>query len=136
MNEFKIHRPMTLLEVATESERYEDFGGHLKDFLHEFARALKGGEPVEQMLTVEPPLMAEKFAEGKVCDAFLAATADFLARRNGLLTPAWARREKLVLAAPWFSPDLRGVRAMLLRDAPSAFKDKNIFVFESALQVA
>jgi hypothetical protein len=31
--------------------------------------------------------------------------------------------------------DLPSVRALLLRDSPSAFKDKNIFAFDSILDV-
>ena len=36
----------------------------------------------------------------------------------------------------WFSEELPTVRLLLLRDTPSAFKDKNVFVFDSALRVA
>ena len=41
-----------------------------------------------------------------------------------------------VLDEPWFSEELPVVRLLLLRDTPSAFKDKNVFVFDSALRVA
>jgi hypothetical protein len=41
-----------------------------------------------------------------------------------------------VLDDPWFSPSGRAFRATLLRDTPSAFKDKNIFIYENALTVA
>jgi len=42
----------------------------------------------------------------------------------------------VMFAEPWFSEPFPQVRMRLLRDTPSAFKDKNVFVFESALQVA
>ena len=48
----------------------------------------------------------------------------------------WALKEELVLEHPWFSEEFPRVRLRLLRDTPSAFKDKNLFVFESALSVA
>jgi hypothetical protein len=40
------------------------------------------------------------------------------------------------LDEPWFSPDSLAVRFFLLRDSPSAFKEKNIFIWENALNVA
>ncbi len=89
-----------------------------------------------QSISREPPRIANRFQEGNVCDAFLAATADYLSRVNHIPTPAWALNPDLVLEQPWFSEDFPEVRLLLLRDTPSAFKDKNIFVFDSALNVA
>ena len=88
------------------------------------------------MLAEEPIRLASRFGKGEVCDAFLAATADYLSRINRLNTPAWALKEDLVLEHPWFSVEFPEVRLMLLRDTPSAFKDKNLFIFDSALKVA
>jgi hypothetical protein len=51
-------------------------------------------------------------------------------------TPAWALNPDRALEVPWFSETLPDLRFLLLRDTPSAFKEKNIFVFESALKVA
>ena len=67
---------------------------------------------------------------------FSAATADYLARTNHIETPTWALQEDLILDQPWFSEDFPAVRLLLLRDTPSAFKEKNVFVFDSALKVA
>ena len=131
-----IRRPKSLQEVACESPTYSDFGYNLKDFLHAFAFAKDRGAPLELFLAAEPPLLAGRFAEGKICDAFLAATADYLARVNAIRTPLWALNEDLRLEEPWFSPPFPGIRMRLLRDTPSAFKDKNIFIFDSALSVA
>lgn len=129
-------RPRTLLAVATGSACYEDFGHNLRDFLHAFAEARRQGDALAPMLAPAPPRLAGRFTEGAICDAFLAATADFLARRHRIPTPDWALPASLALDHPWFSPDLPSVRAMLLRDSPSAFKDKNLFVFDSILNVA
>jgi hypothetical protein len=131
-----IRRPTSLQEVAIESAAYAEFGRHLKDFLHEFAFATKRGLALEPLLLEEPPRLAGRFDQGKVCDAFLAATADYLARVNAIQTPAWALEQDRVLDEPWFSEELPTVRLLLLRDTPSAFKDKNVFVFDSALRVA
>jgi len=131
-----IRRPTSLQEVALESGSYAEFGRNLKDFLHEFAFAKKRGLALEPLLSEEPSRLAGRFEQGKVCDAFLAATADYLARVNGIETPAWALKEDLILDDPWFSEEFPKARLILLRDTPSAFKDKNVFVFDSALKVA
>ena len=128
-----IKRPESLSEVAAESSTYEEFGYNLKDFLHTVALAKKEARSLEPLLVDVPRRLAALFPEGRICDAFLAATADYLARNHGIRTPAWALQEDLVLADPWFSPPYLSVRMRLLRDTPSAFKDKNIFIFEDAL---
>ena len=131
-----IRRPVTLQEVAVESQSYRQFGYNLKDFLHEFDFAKDRGTSLESLLADEPRRLAGCFDEGNICDAFLGATADYLSRINHIHTPEWALKEDLMLEMPWFSPEFPEVRLLLLRDTPSAFKDKNIFVFESALGVA
>ena len=131
-----IRRPKTLREVAAETIVYSDFGPNLKDFLHEFAAAQASGRPLEPMLAEEPERIAERFDEGKICDAFIAGTADYLSRVNEILTPLWAQSQDRVLDDPWFSDEIPELRMLLLRDTPSAFKEKNLFVFESALRVA
>jgi hypothetical protein len=129
-------RPRTLLAVATDSACYQDFGYNLRDFLHAFAEARRRGEALVPLFTPAPPRLTGRFPEGAICDAFLAATADFLARRHRFPTPDWALWAGLALDQPWFSPDLPSVRALLLRDSPSAFKDRNIFTFDSIPEVA
>ena len=136
MSQSVIRRPATLHEVAAESSTYHEFGYNLKDFLHEFAAAKQRGLPLHLLVEAEPPLLASRFKEGKVCDAFLAGTADYLARANRFQTPLWALSPERVLEVPWFSEKLPALRMLLLRDTPSAFKEKNVFVFESALNVA
>jgi hypothetical protein len=131
-----VQRPKSLKEVALQSATYSDFGLNLKDFLHEYSLARRLQRPLEPMFAEEPPRLAKQFPEGKICDAFLAGTADHLSRVNGLQTPLWALSEDLVLEEPWFSEPFLNVRMRLLRDTPSAFKDKNIYVFESALDAA
>ncbi len=92
--------------------------------------------PLGPMLASEPPRLASRFPEGKIGDAFLAGLADYLSRLHSLHTPDWALEPGRVLEEPWFSETFPEVRLLLLRDTPSAFKDRNIFVLESALKVA
>jgi hypothetical protein len=131
-----VRRPVSLHEVAAETTTYSEFGYNLKDFLHEFALAKERRLPLLPLLEEEPPFLAPRFEEGKICDAFIAGTADHLARLNRIQTPVWAQNPKRALEFPWFSELLPDVRLLLLRDTPSAFKEKNVFVFESALKVA
>jgi hypothetical protein len=131
-----IRRPASLREVAAETRSYPEFGRHLRDFLHEFAEAKERGLPLQPLFAEEPPLLAAVFAQGKICDAFLAGTADYLSRQARIPTPLWALDPDRVLEEPWFSEEMPAVRLFLLRDTPSAFKDKNIFVFDSAFNVA
>jgi hypothetical protein len=136
MTPISIRRPATLAEVAAESAAYTDFGRNLRDFLHEWVKARQRSLSLAPMFAEEPVRLCARFAEGAICDAFLAATADFLARGNGIQTPEWALDEDRVLEQPWFSEPFPSVRLLLLRDTPSAFKDRNLFVFASALEAA
>jgi hypothetical protein len=121
--------------LAARCENYADFGTGLKDFLHAFEFARRQRFPLNPMLAEAPPRLTGRFTEGLICDAFLAATADYLSRVNRIPSPEWALAEDLALPEPWFSEEFPAVRLRLLRDTPSAFKDKNLFVFESALSV-
>jgi len=136
VNQPNHRRPRTMREVTAEATTYLQFGINLRDFLHEIAFTKRKGMPLTPLLAEEPPRLAPIFKEGNICDGFIAATADYLSRRNGLQTPDWALKEDRALDEPWFSIDTPGVRLYLLRDSPSAFKDKNIFTFESSLNVA
>ena len=136
MNPSSLQRPTSLSMVAANIETYADFGGLLRDFLHAFAEHKRMQRDLSPMLAEEPDLLAQRFAEGPICDAFLAATADQLSRNAGIPTPQWAMSPQRVLEEPWFSEPFHEVRMRLLRDTPSAFKDRNLFVFESALHVA
>ena len=74
MKNLLVRRPDSLQEVAQESNSYEDFGYNLKDFLHEFAFAKKGGRSLQPLLAAQPPRLSGRFPQGNICDAFLAAT--------------------------------------------------------------
>ena len=128
-----IRRPDSLQEVAVESTAYGEFGRNLRDFLHEFAQALRCQSPLTPLLEAEPPRLAGRFAEGKICDAFLAATADHLACLQGIPVPAWALADERKLRRPWFASPLAALRAVLILESPAAFRSRNLFVSENAL---
>jgi hypothetical protein len=120
-------RPTTLKEIAQRSDSIEDFGRHLRDWLHELRRA--SSRP-QAALTIaeEPARLRDKFPQGQVADAWLAAYAEHLAGKLGTTAPEWA-------FAPWRTSDdplfdegsTPKLRTLALIRAPLAFKRRNIF---------
>jgi hypothetical protein len=71
-----------------------------------------------------------------VQDAYIAATAEELARRFELPQPDWTVGEDRQLRNPWFASPLAELRAVLLLESPPAFRARNLFVSENALSRA
>ena len=122
-------RPKTLREVAELAASGESFDRCLANFLDEFSAA-----PNATALAAAPPLLAPKFDEkGRVQDAYLAATAEELARARQFSVPAWVAEDSRKLHRPWFASPLAALRAVLLLESPAAFRSRNLFVSENAL---
>jgi len=122
-------RPKTLAEVAALTAEGDDFDRCLANFLDEFYAA-----PIATALADRPALLAPKFGDlGRVQDAYLAATAEELARRFELPWPNWTEGEDRQLRRPWFATPLAAVRTVLLLESPPAFRSRNLFVSENAL---
>jgi hypothetical protein len=125
-------RPGTLAEVAALAARGDSFDRCLANFLDEFYSA-----PSADALAVEPEPLAPRFADlGQVQDAYLAATAEELARQFDLPRPTWIDAEMRRLHRPWFASPLAALRAVLLLESPAAFRSRNLFVSENALSRA
>lgn len=125
-------RPKTLAEVASQSIRGERFDHCLANFLDEFY-----SHPNAQALAESPPLLAFAFGEdGRIWDAYLAATAEELARANHFPVPAWVFDGARLLHRPWFASSLAALRAVLILESPPAFRERNLFVSENALSRA
>lgn len=119
-------RPSTLAEVAAQRDSFDRC---LANFLDGFYAA-----PSAAALTAAPALLAPQFGDiGRVQDAYLAATAEELARRFSLKLPDWTVGEDRQLHHPWFASPLAALRAVLLLESPSAFRARNLFVSENAL---
>lgn len=120
------NRPKSLHEIATRAEDLKHFGWEFTDWLHT-VRALRSRTALAQTIAAEPPLLAARFPEGHVADAWLAAYAEYLAQITGIATPAWAASPARIAREPWFSTDRPLSRAFALRDSPPAFKNRNLF---------
>ncbi|MEO8127624.1 MAG: hypothetical protein ABJF23_29770 [Bryobacteraceae bacterium] len=124
-------RPQTLAEVALECPSLNEFSMRLADFLHEFA-----AHPEIRMLSDEPTLLRDSIGSGEVADAYLAATAAALARQLHVRRPEWTEAPERYLRRPWFARPGASMRACLLLESPSAFRERNLFVTANALSVA
>lgn len=122
-------RPKTLAEVAQLAASGDSFDRCLANFLDEFYSA-----PTTEALDATPALLSPSLGEpGRVQDAYLAATAEELARAYGFAAPPWTADEARTLHRPWFASPLAALRAVLLLESPAAFRARNIFVSENAL---
>jgi hypothetical protein len=122
-------RPITLAEVAELAARGDSFDRCLANFLDGFYSA-----PSSNALAGEPVSLASRCGDlGRVQDAYLAATAEELARQFDLQRPTWIDAETRKLHRPWFASSLAALRAVLLLESPAAFRSRNLFVTENAL---
>ena len=125
-------RPKTLAEVSALAAQGDSFDRCLANFLDEFYAG-----PNAAALADAPALLAPQFGDfGRVQDAYVAATAEELARRFDLSVPAWTTDDERALHKPWFATPLAAVRAVLLLESPPAFRARNLFVSENALSRA
>lgn len=120
-------RPTTLKEIAERSDSIADFGRHLRDWLHELRRVSSRAQAAVAIAD-EPPILREKFTQGETADAWLAAYAEHLASKIGVLAPEWAFATSRTADHPLFDEGSTPVlRAHALARAPLAFKRRNIF---------
>lgn len=126
-----MRRPDSLAQVAATGAGWKEFHRQLADFLDQFYL-----ERRLEMLEEEPQRLEGRFPEGRIADAYLAATAVFLARELAAHPPPWARQEDRKLTTPWFASRGRAIRATLLAESPAPFRERNLFVSENALSRA
>jgi hypothetical protein len=121
-------RPRTLREISERSNSIGDFGRHLRDWLHELRNVSSRRQAVEAIAD-EPEFLKEKFPEGNVADAWLAAYAEHLSGKIGVSAPEWAFEPGRIAAEPIFDEgsDNGKLRTLALQNAPFAFKRRNIY---------
>ena len=118
--------PMKQAFAAIQSG--EDFGYMIRDFLDRFR-----DEPTSSLIAEEPALLAPVLDDDDLADAYLAATAAWLANNNRLPVPAWAKGSSRALETPWFAARSHKLRMLLLQESPSEFRLRNLFVSANAL---
>ncbi len=122
----------TLAQVAEMAAQGESFDFCLRNFLDGFY-----AEPDAAALAPEPPLLAKTNTRfGAIEDAYLAATAEWLAWKFDLSPPHWVFGESRFLRRPWFASSLAALRGILLLESPAPFRSRNLFVSENALSRA
>ena len=121
----KIQRPGTLKEVAVWSKSIQEFGMNLRDWQHEIQRGgVHSKSEFSKRISEAPPFLAQRFSEGKIADAYLAAYAEWLADQAGISRPPWCSNKKRITEDPWFSaPSHR----LLLVQSPASFRQRNLF---------
>ncbi|HYC69859.1 MAG TPA: hypothetical protein VEB66_01545 [Opitutaceae bacterium] len=120
-------RPTTLKEIAGRSDSIGNFGRHLRDWLHELRRASSRAQAAATIAD-EPPPLRDKFPQGHVADAWLAAYAEHLAGKIGRAAPEWAFAPWRTSSDPIFDEgSTPALRTLALVRAPLAFKRRNIF---------
>ncbi|MFO1514388.1 MAG: hypothetical protein U1F83_16005 [Verrucomicrobiota bacterium] len=124
--------PKTLADVAELTAQGESFDFCLRNFLDGFY-----AKPDADALSPEPRQLAPTVPKlGAVEDAYLAATAEWLAWRFELPPPRWVFDEARSLRRPWFASQLSALHALLLLESPAPFRSRNLFVSENALSRA
>lgn len=120
-------RAKTLREVAERSDSLEDFGRHLRDWLHELRR-VSTRRQAEAVIAEEPLRLGEKFPLGHIADAWLAAYAEHVAGKVRGTPPEWAFASWRIAEDPIFDEgSTPALRMLALIHSPLAFKRRNIF---------
>ena len=130
-------RPRTLKAVAERSDSLGDFGRNLRDWLHGL-RGVSSRRQAAAAIADEPELLRDRFQEGNVADAWLAAYAEHLAGRVKIRAPEWAFKTSRISAEPIFDEggDNQTLRELACEHAPLAFKRRNIFTASVDLPVS
>lgn len=118
-------RPGSLAKVAAQSRSLQDFGLLLREFNHELRRGDVSNRPaLARAIAERPRKLANRFEQGEVADAYLAAYAEWIADRADIARPKWCGDRKRVLEVPWFADE---ARASLLVLAPASFRQRGVF---------
>lgn len=123
-NKITFQRPSSLKEVATRSDSLESFGYNLRDWQHEISRGVTSRTQLSSRIQEAPPILAHRFEQGEVADAYLAAYAEWLSHKANINPPAWSRRKARSLLAPWYSS---ANRKKLEELTPASFRKRGLY---------
>ncbi len=123
--------PDRLVDVARRVQGGEDVWFALREFLDGVALVADvAGTAHVLTLMAEPPA---RLGDPQV-DALLAGVAEHLAGVHGLDRPTWVTDSWRFLDRWWFPHRRRAFDALAIRDAPSAFRRRGVFLHPSMLE--
>ncbi len=125
-----LDRPKTLKELAERSHSLEDFGRNLRDWQHEISRQVSSTKEFEHRLQEAPELLADKFENGEVADAYLAAYADWLSNRTNIKSPRWVKNPQRRLNTPWYADSNHSQLESL---APESFRIRGVYTIPESI---
>lgn len=123
----KSRRAHSLREVQAWGRALGNLDAFLREFLDQFYVCTDPAQR-QAMLDDEPAL-----GENVQANAYLAAVAEHLALRYGLVVPDWTNGSARFLQSQWFPCGLKSLEAILLEESPPAFRRRLIFVGEDPL---
>jgi hypothetical protein len=120
----------SLQEVATAVAAGETSRVALGNFL-----AFLKPECVQEAIQDAPTLLTGLLIHGPATDAYLAAVAEFLALKHGLLVPTWTEDPARFLDHLHFPSHNKHLNDLLLQETPEPFRRRGIVVSANPLDV-
>jgi hypothetical protein len=118
-------RPRSIREVSVRSkDETQEFDAALREFLDTFY----ANPELRQEALRERPIRIDDLH-----DAYLAATAEHLARCHDMVPPEWSEQYGRKLKRPYFAGGLESLKARLTVESPAAFRRRLLFVSKNAL---
>jgi hypothetical protein len=115
-------RPSTLKAAAEQAVLHGELGAFIREFLDEFY-AISDGEAKFRAIADEPPLLDHATA-----NAYLAAVAEHLSLTHHIDLPDWTQQDRRFLRRPFFPANLDSLKALCIKESPTAFRRRMIFV--------
>ncbi len=124
------HRPREAAQVAAWAHDLREFGYNFADWLHGLEKVHSRAE-FSRRIAQPAPVLADRFADGDVADACLAAEIEHLCREHAIACPAWVIKTPPA-KKPWFPAGATALRrAEGYQLAPSSFRQRNLFYLPS-----
>lgn len=106
----------------------------IREFNHRMKYSIKTKEEREEVIKDEP-VFTEDCEDWR--KAYVAATIHWTATKYNLEVPQWCMCSKYNLQSPWFPEIAKGdLRIILIRESPTEYRFRNIFVSANANEVA
>jgi hypothetical protein len=126
---------MIQLQIQTLAQTYEKLSGgeDFRESIGEFMNAffLHAVKQRQQLLDDAPCFQEEALTDQqRSWLAFVAGSAEYLARRYKLRCPEWAMNQAHCLPEPWFPPACEvfpGLKEEFLESTPEPFRKRNVF---------